>query len=382
VAFRLLHLADLHLDSSFSNSSFNRDLSNLRRAGLRDILKRAFSLAREKNVDAVTIGGDLFESERVSADTAHFLRDQFAELAPIRVFITPGNHDPFTLQSPYNFIHWSSNVHIFREPRLTGVLLTDDLDLWGAAHDSPAFFQPLVSDFQLPSAKPALLLLHGTESRLNLGKDEHIFCPFSAQEIRRSGFSLALLGHIHQPSIFPDTPPLLCYPGSPEPLGFDEEHEHTVLLADWDGKQWTVTPHAINAWVCKTAELDVSAYASREQIVERVRGMFLQERAEKKVLLRVRLRGTLQPTMDLDMTALRAGVGDTFADVSWQDETAPFFDYTALQKEPTARGIFVKQLTRAMENATRDENWELQERLERALHLGLLALEGKEIPAP
>lgn len=382
MAFRLLHLADLHLDITFRNSNFTPHLSQLRRSGLRDVLKRALTLAREKNVDAVTLGGDVFESERVTTDTAHFLRDQFAQLAPLRVFITPGNHDPLTLQSPYNYINWSSNVHIFREPRLTRVALTDDLDLWGAAHDSPSFFQPLLSNFQLPDAKPALLLLHGTDARLTLGDDNRAFCPFSLADVQRSRFTLALLGHIHQHNLYPNQAPLICYPGSPEPLSFDEDHAHTVLLADWDGKSWQVQPHPINEWVCKTTELDVSDFTTRDRIIERVRGMFLQERAERKILLRVRLRGAPQSMLDLDLHSLRAGIGDTFADVSFQDETAPFFDYAALLKEPTARGIFVKQLTREMENAQRDGNWELQQRLERALQLGLLALEGKEIPAP
>ena len=382
MAFRLLHLADLHLDIAFSNSNSTPHLSQSRRSGLRDVLKRALRIAREENVDAITLGGDLFESERVTPDTAHFLQQQFAQLAPMRVFIAPGNHDPFTLQSPYNYINWSPNVFIFREPRLTRVALTDDLALWGAAHDSPAFFQPLLSNFQLPDSKPALLLLHGTDSRLILASDKRSFCPFSLADMQRSRFTLALLGHIHQHILHPNATPLLCYPGSPEPLSFDEDGAHTVLLADWDGQHWKVEPHPINEWLCKTVELDVTGLASREQIVERVRGMFVQERAEKKILLRVRLRGALQSTLDLDLSALRAGIGDAFADVSFQDETAPFFDYAALQKEPTARGIFVKQLTRAMKNAEREQNWELQARLARALQLGLLALEGKELPAP
>lgn len=382
MAFRLLHLADLHLDVSFGNSGTYSNLANLRRENLRDVLKRAFLLAREKNVDAVTLGGDLFESERVTTDTAHFLQQQFAQLAPMRVFVSPGNHDPFTPQSPYNTIAWSHNVHIFREPRLTRVPLADDLDLWGAAHDSPAFFQPLLADFHLPDAKPALLLLHGTDMRLTMGNGKGAFCPFSAADIQRSGFSLALLGHIHRRILYPEPNPLLCYPGSPEPLGFDEAYEHSVLFAEWDGRAWQVTPHQIHQWEYRTVELDVGGFTSRDQIAERVRAMFEAERVGKQFALRVKLQGAPHTTLDLDANALRAAVGDAFAEVTFQDHTLPPFALDALSREPMTRGVFVKMILAEIENAQRDQNFEMQERLERALRFGLLALEGKEIPAP
>ena len=382
MAFRLLHLADLHLDVSFGNSGFNSNLANLRRESLRDVLKRALQLAREKNVDAVTLGGDLFESERVTTDTAHFLQQQFAQLAPIRVFIAPGNHDSFTPQSPYNTVAWSQNVHIFREPRLTRVALTADLDLWGAAHDSPAFFQPLLTDFRLPDSKPALLLLHGTDTRLALGQEKGAFCPFSMADLQRSGFSLALLGHIHRRILFPEFKPIVCYPGSPEPLGFDEAYEHSILLAEWDGRTWTVMPHEIQQWEYRTVELDVGGLNSRDQIVERVRGMFETERARKQLMLRVKLQGAPHSTLALDAHALRAAMGNMFAEVIFEDYTLPPFDLDALASELTARGIFVKRLSTEIENARRDGNFEMQERLERALRFGLFALEGKEIPAP
>ncbi len=382
MAFRLLHLADLHLDSAFSYSSFNSNLANVRRESLRDVLKRALQLARYKNVDAVTLGGDLFESERVTTDTTHFLQQQFAQLAPMRVFIAPGNHDPFTPQSPYSTTAWSQNVHIFHKPRLTRAALTDDLDLWGAAHDSPSFFQSLLTDFRLSDSKPALLLLHGTDTRLTMGNGKGAFCPFSVADIQRSGFSLALLGHIHRRILYPESHPLLCYPGSPEPLGFDEAYEHSVLLAEWDGRAWQITPHEIHQWEYRTVELDVGGFTSRDQIAERVRGMLETERAGKQFALRVQLQGAPHTTLDLDANALRAAVGDAFAEVTFQDHTLPPFDLDALSNEPTTRGVFVKMILAEMENAQRSGNFEMEERLERALRFGLLALEGKEIPTP
>lgn len=381
MTLRLLHLADLHLDASFPRSRFKPNLPNLRREGLRQALKRALALASEKQVDAVTIGGDLFESERFSPDTAHFLQQQFAQLAPTRVLISPGNHDPFTAQSPYNFIEWSPNVHIFREPRLTRVALGDELDVWGAAHDSPSFFQPLLTNFRLPDDKPALLLLHGTDRGIALGKDKRAFCPFSFAEIQQSGFTLALLGHIHRPALSPLSAPRMCYPGSVEPLNFDEDHPHTFVLAEWNGQHWTTQTVASNEWQGETVQLDVTGMSSREQIIQRIRTLPQNTSARTKILLRVILQGAAQSSLDLDAHALREGVGDAFVDVSFQDQTLPTFDLAVLESEPTARGIFVRMMRAAVEKAEREGNTQHQETLEHALHFGLLALEGKDVPS-
>ena len=53
-------------------------------------LGRILTLARERQVDVVTIAGDLYEQDYALPETAGFLAQQFAKLAPIRVFVALG----------------------------------------------------------------------------------------------------------------------------------------------------------------------------------------------------------------------------------------------------------------------------------------------------
>jgi DNA repair exonuclease SbcCD nuclease subunit len=69
MTYTILHLADLHLDVQFRDLSRAPKVANARREALRSALKRALALARTQQVDAVTIGGDLYEAEHISADT-------------------------------------------------------------------------------------------------------------------------------------------------------------------------------------------------------------------------------------------------------------------------------------------------------------------------
>ena len=98
---RIVHFSDLHLDSPFAWAGATGEAARQRRQALRDTLVRIIDLTREVNADALFCGGDLYEHEYFRPDTAEFLKDTFARLAPLPVYIAPGNHDWYGLQSLY-----------------------------------------------------------------------------------------------------------------------------------------------------------------------------------------------------------------------------------------------------------------------------------------
>ncbi len=382
MTLRIVHLADLHLDMAFANSGRGSQIPSARREGLRQALKATIQLTKQWNADVLTVGGDLYESERVSRDTEEFLRQQFEAAAPLRVLISPGNHDPYTRSSPYGRVDWPANVFIFREPRLTPVELKDGMTLWGAGHDNPAFFTPLLRQFRLPGSAPAILLLHGTDSSLTLGEGKHAFCPFSEEEVRAAGFTLALLGHIHRQRLPSSSRSLLCYPGSPEPLGFDEEEGHSVLLAEWTGNNWRLEGRDISRWMCRSAEIDVSDFTSRDQAVERMRLLWKEERQDKRCLARIDLVGQPPSSLALDIGAMQAALASDFAEVYLADRTDPPFDLESLQREVTVTGAFVRRMLREAEEAEKTGDEPRKQLVMQALRYGLTALEGWEIRSP
>jgi len=73
---RLLHFADLHLDTPFRWAP--PEVARARRRALRETLTRICGLGADLRADALCCGGDLFEQERFTPDTAEFLRSAFA----------------------------------------------------------------------------------------------------------------------------------------------------------------------------------------------------------------------------------------------------------------------------------------------------------------
>ena len=112
---KIIHFSDLHLDSPFAWIGATGGAARKRRQALRDTLVRIVDLTREVNADALFCGGDLYEQEHFRPDTAEFLKDTFAGLAPLPVYIAPGNHDWYGPKSLY------AQVDLERErPRLPG----------------------------------------------------------------------------------------------------------------------------------------------------------------------------------------------------------------------------------------------------------------------
>ena len=84
---KFLHFADLHLDTPFRWAP--PELARARRQALRQTLTRMCELAADQRVDALTCGGDLYETDRFTPDTAEFLRATFASLDPLPVSSLP-----------------------------------------------------------------------------------------------------------------------------------------------------------------------------------------------------------------------------------------------------------------------------------------------------
>ena len=266
---RIVHFADLHLDSRFAWCGAAGDVAKNRRESLRATFRDILQLARDEQADALFCGGDLYEAEYVTPDTASFLRESFAAVAPLQVFIAPGNHDYYAAGQCYASTNWSSNVHVFREPRMTRLELRSGLTLWGAAHNKPAGTPDFLANFRAAGDGVHVALFHGAERGWfdEQGEGKALHAPFDAAELERSGLHYAFLGHYHKPR----DRDRHSYPGNPEPLSFGEEGERGIIVAEV-GNDGAVSVERIV--VARTAvrdlEIDVTGCTSSTDILDQV----------------------------------------------------------------------------------------------------------------
>jgi exonuclease SbcD len=381
VSFRILHLSDLHLDRAFAGMGCHGDLARRRRLGLREALRRAGDTARARDCDVVTIGGDLYEHERADPETGRFLAETFASWRPMRVLIAAGNHDALLPDSLYARIEWPDNVLVFATSTLTPVRLDDGLTLWGLSHLDPAWRgDPLAMAPVGGDGGVHLALFHGAEvgSRPE-GKSVH--GPFAAARVAELGFAAALSGHYHRRRV--DEATGLVYPGSPEPLTFDEDGGRgPVLVTIAGGGSVSFEPLSLNAWWTVTAECDLTGCSSFATVLDRTASAVRTAAATgapEQGMVRLMLGGELAPEITLDLPTVEAAARDVtgLAVVQARDLSDPALDLAAAAVDPTARGAFTRQVLASLHAAEGDD--EEQAVLADALRYGLQALGGVEV---
>ena len=112
---KFVHIADLHLDTPLISLKNNHELIKLRRGEHRQIFKDVIKFVKSEKIELLFISGDLFENKFVEKSTIEFIISSLELIPETKVFITPGNHDPYIKNSPYMSFEWPENVKIFGE---------------------------------------------------------------------------------------------------------------------------------------------------------------------------------------------------------------------------------------------------------------------------
>lgn len=360
---RLLLFSDLHLDTPFAWAP--TAVAAERRRALRATLTNICQLAADEAVDAILCAGDLYEHDRFTPDTAAFLRESFASVQPVPVFLAPGNHDWYGGTSLYRQVQWSANVHVFTEAMLEPVELTDGLTLWGAAHRGPANTDAFLdSGFTVERGGVNLALFHGSERSglpfQEVGKLPH--APFGARQIPEAGLSHALCGHFHAPK----DGEWHTYPGNPDPLTFGESGERGAVLVDVDDSGAVRrSRHRVAVSAVHDVSVDLSGVCHSDEIRARV------EAAVRPLtgVVRVTLAGEVAKDIDVRLCGLDGVGAHLDALVPRVGRLRVAYDFDFLRSERSVRGQFVRDVEDdpSLDGDTR----------RRVLLTGLRALDGR-----
>ena len=358
---RILHAADLHLDSPFE--SLNAEKAALRRREQRQLLMDIAALAREREADLLLLAGDVLDGAAVYRETADALREAL-KAVPCPVFIAPGNHDYYTPTSLYARETLGENIHIFKEDSLSCVELPElGARVWGAAFtDTYAAFP---ADFRAEKREDVLdiAVLHGT-----VGQPDSGYRPISEAALAESGFDYTALGHVHACSgLRRAGNGFYAWPGCPMGRGFDEVGEKGVLFVEAAPGDVSAEFVPLGARRYEILRVDVS---ESEDALSAVLSA-LPEDAERHIF-RILLTGEREYAPDL------RALQETLAGRCWQlqlrDETVLRRDIWEKAGEDTLQGLFLKKLREKYENAAPEE----RRRIMRAARWGIQAFENGE----
>ena len=109
---KILQAGDLHFDTPFKD--LDKNISIISKEELLEVFSKIIDISMENSVDILLLTGDIFDNLTINKKTLIFIKNQIERISNIRVFISPGNHDPFNEKSFYKMINWPDNVHIFK----------------------------------------------------------------------------------------------------------------------------------------------------------------------------------------------------------------------------------------------------------------------------
>ena len=252
---RLLHTSDWHLGRSFHGTSLMEEQTQA--------MARIVEMAKEEEVDAVLIAGDIYDRAIPPAEAVQLFNDTLAQLrlSGAAVIAIAGNHDSHVRVSVYDPLLSALGVSIRGEVRRSQepVLVTprrggSPVAIYPLPYLDPAVDGHLLSTEQLPAAllrhedvtRLALERLHEdlrgrpghrsvmvahtvvaggepceSERELSVGNVEQVSVGAFA------GFDLVALGHLHRCQDLDG--PRLAYSGSPLPYSFSEQHQQKVV---------------------------------------------------------------------------------------------------------------------------------------------------------
>ncbi|MCD8117024.1 MAG: DNA repair exonuclease [Oscillospiraceae bacterium] len=365
---RILHAADLHLDSPFQ--ALGRERSAQRRAEQRTLLERMAAIVREERVDMVLFAGDLFDSDNAFAETARLIEAVTAEMA-VPVFIAPGNHDWYGPRSPWSGLRLGENVHVFTGEDIQCVPLPElNARIFGAAFTGHHRNPPLAG-FRPPEKVPGvtdILVLHG-----EVGDPDSPYGAITESELAASGMDYAALGHIHSysgPRLAGST--VYAWPGCPEGRGFDETGQKGVILAELEPGACRIEQLPMDGRRYELLSVDVTDRDPLAAVEEALC------RDTARDIYRIRLTGETDQAPD--RAALTRALEGRFFALELRDETRPRRDIWEGREQDSLRGLFLARLWAQYQAAPEGPE---RARISLAARFGLQALEnGEEPPLP
>lgn len=358
---RMLHAADLHLDSPFT--ALAPEQAAQRREEQRQIVRRLIQECEQRDCSLLLLAGDLFDSEHVYRETAELLREELSRVRA-RVFIAPGNHDPQSPASVYATMPWPENVHIFHSRAIETVLIPElGIRVCGAA-----FLESreagLFNDFTAPDdGTPTVMVLHGT-----LSDADGVYNPIAEQAVARSGLRYLALGHVHQAEQRRIGKTVVGNPGCAMGRGFDETGPKGAFLVELDEADCTVTPVPLGGRIyqtlCVPAGDDPRAAIEAALPADTARDIY-----------RITLTGTCA---GLNVEALHAALAPRFYSLELADNTLPPLALWQSAGEDSLKGEYLRRLRDAYAQADSEAARRL---IANAAQLGLALMEGREVAA-
>ena len=368
---KIVHTADLHFDTPFNE--VDEKQRSINKEELKEVFKNIINFCKEKQVDILLLAGDIFDNLTLNRETIYFLENVFNYIKETRVFISPGNHDPYNNNSFYKLIKWPENVYIFKD-KLEKVYIEElETNVWGAAFNEKYVRESLIKGFSQNNKEINIMVIHGEISSSSEGNE---YNPITLKDIKESGMDYIALGHRHNFSgILKEGNTFYSYSGCPQGRGFDETGDKGIIYG-------YVSKGAVELSFIKTCKrnyeevyVDISNLFGYEEVIKKILDV-IKEEDRKNNLYKIILKGEVSEKFHIEEKVLKSKLVKDFYFCKVVDKTSIALDIKELSKGYSVKSIFVKNLLKKLQEAKTDEEKDI---IKMALKIGVSSLSEAEV---
>lgn len=364
---KIIHCADLHLDSKLS-ANLDKNKAKERRNELLSTFIRMTEFAEENGVKAVLIAGDMFDTAVVSLAARRAVYDVIKTRRNIDFYYLRGNHDASGFFNYFDEI--PDNLMVFGEEWSYYEYSADGgRKIVIAGVEQERTEGDIYSTLSLSHENFNIVILHG---ELTEYKKEGSAESIEIKKLYDRNIDYLALGHIHEYREGKLSPRgEYRYPGCLEGRGFDELGERGFVLLEINEGNFrneiSFIPFAKRRLY--EVEVDVTGTVSAYEMLERAKEE-VKKKASSEDLVRIILTGEIDIDCDKNTGLIKTRLSDEFYFIDVKDKTSFRADYRKYLNDATLKGEFVR-LVQA-EEPIDDIKAEI-------IRTGLFALNGEEI---
>lgn len=347
---KFIHCSDIHLDSKMERNLTGAQARE-RNAEVCATFARMAAFAAEQGVTAVLVAGDLFDTERTTAQTVGFVLDTIRNVPNVDFLYLRGNHDASAFEgwdTPDNFKTFGDGwtYHRYGDVVIAGMELEADYD-----------------GLTLPGETVNIVTLHGQTS--TQPGEELIALPL----LKRKNIDYLALGHIHSYQTGKlDDRGTWCYCGCLEGRGFDELGAKGFVLVNVENQ--TVC-HEFIPFARRTLEevaVDITDLVTVSQILAAAEKESAGIPAEN--LVKITLTGTYTLETQKDLQFLKKMLEGRFWFLKIKDESRLKIEKESYEHDLSLKGEFIRLVM---------ASGRTEEEKERMILCGIRALSGEEV---
>lgn len=360
---RIIHCADLHLESPLQNF-IDKEKTKERREELLNNLDRLVDYANDNNVEVILIAGDIFDVRQKRKGATRHIQGLIEDNPHIDFVLLKGNHDVGELFEDMENV--PSNVKLF-DNQVWKKYEYGDVVIKGVEL-SKDNYKDVALNLVLDPGKINIVTLHTGPAN---HKGEKEIYEINFNDLKKKHIDYLALGHIHRYIREPlDDRGVYVYPGCLEGRGFDEAGKKGFVLLDIeDGKITdTFVPFALRE--IHRIEVTVSADDNMTDIISNIHAV--ADAIPTKDLLEVVLVGktNMNDLIDIDIRRIKREFEGSFYLFRVKDNTTVEIDYDSFANDKSLKGEFIRLLEK---QEISDEDKSI------IVELGIKALRGENL---